>query len=262
MADALHLAAGSVAAHVDVDALWSIMTSAPELPDTNTPEGLFPADPPSGPGPVIGVVRDAAFGFYYPENLEALANHGAELVFCSALHDQDLPQVDALYIGGGFPETHAAELASNKPFRDAVEKAARAGLPIYAECGGLMYLGRSITISGEKHPMAGVFPVDFAMQKKPQGHGYTKCTVVGENPFMPIGYKFNAHEFHYSQPTLAPGFEPGFVYSIDRGKGILGSGGGLLLQGVLGTYHHVHCLGAVKWAPGLVGAAKTGHKVA
>jgi cobyrinic acid a,c-diamide synthase len=262
VAGALQLAARSVAAHVDVDALWDLMASAPELADTQPPEGLFPKTPPSGDSPVIGVVRDAAFGFYYPENLEALANHGAELVFCSALHDHDLPKVDALYIGGGFPETHAAELAANQAFRDAVRKAARQGLPIYAECGGLMYLGETIIISGEKHSMAGVFPVDFAMQKKPQGHGYTKCTVVGENPFMPVGYQFNAHEFHYSQPSLAPGFEPCFAYSIDRGKGILGSGGGLMLQGVLGTYHHVHCLGAAKWAPGLVSAAKAGHKVA
>jgi cobyrinic acid a,c-diamide synthase len=262
VADALHLAAGSVAAHVDVEALWSLMNSAPELADTGPPQGLFPDHEPQGDGPVIGVVRDAAFGFYYPENLEALANHGAKLAFCSALEDPDLPQIDALYIGGGFPETHAAELAANQPFRDAVQKAARDGLPIYAECGGLMYLGESITLAGEKFPMAGVFPVDFDMQKKPQGHGYTRCTVEADNPFMPIGYEFKAHEFHYSLPTVAAGFEPSFAYRIHRGKGILGSGGGIMLNRVLGTYHHVHCLGAAKWAPGLVNAAKEGHKVA
>lgn len=262
VADALQLAARSVAAHVDVEALWNLMSSAPELADTEPPEGLFPKEPPQGGGPVIGVVRDAAFGFYYPENLEALTNHGAKLVFCSALQDGSLPQVDALYIGGGFPETHAAELAANQSFRASVLKAARFGLPIYAECGGLMYLGESITLAGKKHPMAGVFPIDFVMQKKPQGHGYTKCRVVEKNPFMPVGYEFNAHEFHYSLPSLAPGFEPCFAYNIHRGKGILGSGGGIMLQGVLGTYHHVHCLGAVKWAPGLVKAAKAGYKVA
>lgn len=262
VADALHLAASSVAVHVDVEALWSLMASAPELADTGPPQGLFPARQPQGNGPVIGVVRDAAFGFYYPENLEALINHGAELTYCSALEDESLPDIDALYIGGGFPETHAAQLAANRSFREAVQRAARQGLPIYAECGGLMYLGQSITLAGEKHPMADVFPVDFAMQKKPQGHGYTKCRVVAENPFMPMGYEFKAHEFHYSLPTLAPGFEPSFAYHVQRGKGILGPGGGIMLNGVLGTYHHVHCLGASRWAPGLINAAKEGHKVA
>ncbi len=261
VADALQLAARSVASHVDVEALWNLMTAAPDLADTEPPEGLFPLEPPQGDGPVIGVVRDAAFGFYYPENLEALTNHGANLVFCSALADSALPPIDALYIGGGFPETHAAELSANQAFRDAVQKAAREGLPIYAECGGLMFLGQSITLAGDKYPMAGVFPVDFDMQKKPQGHGYTLCKVVEENPFMPVGYEFKAHEFHYSLPTLAPGFEPHFAYHIHRGKGILGSGGGIMLNGVLGTYHHVHCLGAAKWAPGVLNAAKEGHKV-
>lgn len=262
VAESLQRVGRSVAAHVDVEALWSLMNSAPELADSGPPQGLFPADKPQGACPKIGVVRDAAFGFYYTDNLEALVNHGAELVFCSALEDDSLPAVDALYIGGGFPETHAAELAANQSFRDAVQKEARRGLPIYAECGGLMYLGRSISMHGGKFPMAGVFPVDFAMQKKPQGHGYTSCEVVSENPFMPMGYEFKAHEFHYSLPTLAQGFQPEFAYQVLRGKGILGPGGGIMLNRVLGTYHHVHCLGAAEWAPGLVNAAKEGHKVA
>ncbi len=266
VAQALRQAGRSVASYVDVDALWDLMRAAPGLPDVAPPApsappappaGLFPQQPPpEHDRPVIGVVRDAAFGFYYPENLEALVNHGARLVFCSALEDEDLPPVDALYLGGGFPETHAARLAANQSFRRAVRKAAQDGLPIYAECGGFMYLGASITIDGQTHPMAGVFPVDFAMHKKPQGHGYTLCRVVEENPFMPVGYEFKAHEFHYSVPTLAPGFKPRLAYQVRRGKGILGQGGGLMTNRVLGTYHHVHCLGAAQWAPSLVAAAR------
>lgn len=260
VAEALHLAARSVAAHVDVDALWGLMGSAPDWQESRPPEGLFPQETPSAEGPVIGVVRDAAFGFYYPENLEALANHGARLVYCSALEDDGLPSLDALYLGGGFPETHAARLAGNQDFRRALQKAANEGLPIYAECGGLMYLGQSIVVNGEKYPMTGIFPVDFAMQKKPQGHGYTLCKVVGQNPFLPMGYEFKAHEFHYSQPSLETGFQPVFAYKVQRGKGILGSGGGLLVRQVLGTYHHVHCLGASQWAPGMLKAARQGIK--
>jgi cobyrinic acid a,c-diamide synthase len=254
-AEALHQAARSVASYVDVDAVVRAMGAAPALEAEGPPAGLAPEAAPAGPGPAIGVVRDAAFGFYYPENLEALARHGARLLYCSALEDRSLPPVDALYVGGGFPETNAARLAANRPFREAVRRAAAQGMPIYAECGGLMYLGRRLVVEGRAHEMAGVFDLDFEMQKKPQGHGYTLCRVVAANPFLPLGYEFKAHEFHYSRPSVAAGRPPGFAYRVLRGKGIIEDGGGVVKQKVLGTYHHVHCLGASRWAPGLVAAA-------
>jgi cobyrinic acid a,c-diamide synthase len=203
------------------------------------------------------VVRDSAFGFYYPENLEALANHGARLVFCSALEDPALPPVDALYLGGGFPETHAQALAANQPFRDSLRQAAQAGLPIYAECGGLMYLGRSLVVAGQAFAMAGVFPLDFVMREKPQGHGYSQCRVTGENPFLPLGLEFKAHEFHYSSAQLLETTGYDLVFQVLRGKGLGGQGGGILYKNTLGTYHHVHALGLAQWAPGLGAAART-----
>lgn len=255
VAEALHQAARSVAAYVDLDAVWELMRSAPDLEPAGPPLGLAPESAPAGPGPVIAVVRDAAFGFYYPENLEALEAHGARLAFCSALTDPALPECDALYLGGGFPETHAARLAANAGFRQSVLAAARRGLPIYAECGGLMYLGRRLVVDGAAHEMAGVFPVDFTMQKKPQGHGYTLCRVERDNPFLPVGCEFRAHEFHYSLPGFEPEAKLEYAYRVLRGKGISKEGGGLLSNRVLGTYHHVHCLGLPQWAPGLVAAA-------
>ncbi|MBU1451977.1 MAG: cobyrinate a,c-diamide synthase [Proteobacteria bacterium] len=256
VAQALRQAARSVAAHVDLERVRAIMAQAPAWSEDEAPLGLMPPSPPRGPRPRIGVVRDAAFGFYYPENLEALANFGAELVFCSALADPELPPVDALYLGGGFPETHAPALAANASFRASLAAAAGDGLPIYAECGGLMYLGRHLIVDGQAWDMAGVLPVDFAMQRRPQGHGYSLCRVDEKNPFWPVGYEFKAHEFHYSLPQPLPGAELRLAYQVLRGKGFLGDRGGVVEKQVLGTYHHVHALGSPGWAPGLVEAAK------
>ncbi len=259
VAQALHQAARSVAAHVDMEALWRIMSAAPALEDGEPPRGLLPGEPPPARTVRIGVVRDAAFGFYYPENLEALANFGAELVFCSALEDPELPPVDALYLGGGFPETHARRLSGNRGFRDSLRRAAARGLPVYAECGGMMYLGGELVVEGRGHAMAGVLPLDFIMHTRPQGHGYTRCRVEGANPFLPRGCEFRAHEFHYSRPRPHAGYQPRFAYRVLRGKGILADGGGLVQGNVLATYHHVHCLGLPQWAPALVAAA-SGHR--
>ena len=258
-ARALHDAGRSVAQYVDLDGLWALMQGAPELPmNLDPPAGLLPGQEDSQEPVTVGVIRDAAFGFYYPENLEALANFGARLHFCSALEDKELPELDALFIGGGFPETHARRLAQNQGFRAALKAAAGAGLPIYAECGGLMYLGRHLVVDGESHDMVGVFPMDFVMQPKPQGHGYSHCTVDGPNPFWPQGLEFKAHEFHYSRPESVAGGSLAFAYQVNRGKGIIERKGGLVHKNTLGTFHHVHALGHAGWASGLLKAARAG----
>ncbi|MCK5657805.1 MAG: cobyrinate a,c-diamide synthase, partial [Deltaproteobacteria bacterium] len=149
--------------------------------------------------PVVGVIKDSAFQFYYPENLEGLEKRGARLVMVNALRDKALPSLDALYIGGGFPETHAEQLAANSRFRGSLKAAIEAGLPVYAECGGLMYLGRSLNIEGRSYPMVEALQMDFQLEKKPQGHGYTKLEVVENNPFYPVGITLKGHEFHYSR---------------------------------------------------------------
>lgn len=203
----------------------------------------------------IGILRDAAFQFYYPENLEALENCGASLVEINALCDQDLPEIDALYIGGGFPETSAEALAANASFRESLKKAALKGLPIYAECGGLIYLGESIVLGEKVFPLVGLFPVRFSLKRKPQAHGYTALKVVGENPYYPVGTKLTGHEFRYSRVDEAGGGAVSFALRMERGVGFANGLDGLVFNKVLALYTHIHALGTPAWAPSLVARA-------
>lgn len=200
----------------------------------------------------IGILQDAAFQFYYSENLEALERAGAELVRINALTDSGLPELDGLYIGGGFPETSARGLAANSSFRQSIREAADGGLPIYAECGGLIYLGESIELEGESYPLAGIFPVRFGMAAKPQAHGYTEFTVTGTNPFYPLGLKVKGHEFRYSTILHWSGDTAGLALTMGRGKGFIEKRDGLVYRNVLAMYTHVHADGTPEWADGLV----------
>ncbi|HYA88280.1 MAG TPA: cobyrinate a,c-diamide synthase, partial [Nitrospirota bacterium] len=158
--------------HLDLEALWNIACTAPAIEKRESTLAQTPSR--IGGRVVVGVIRDRAFQFYYPDNLEELERHGALIKEINALHDNRLPDdIDALYIGGGFPETQAAELAANQGFCTSLKSAAEDGLPIYAECGGLIYLGRSLTVGGERHSMTAVLPLDFVLEKRPQAHGYT-----------------------------------------------------------------------------------------
>jgi cobyrinic acid a,c-diamide synthase len=200
------------------------------------------------------VLSDAAFQFYYPENLEALDGLGADVVFLSGLTCTELPELHAMYIGGGFPETHAADLSNNTGFRDSLLKAARSGMPIYAECGGLMYLSENLLIDDQTYPMAGVFPIDSVLGRKPQGHGYIEVEAAGVNPFYQTGTILKGHEFHYSYVT--GGENADFAFKVLRGHGIDGSRDGICAYNCLGTYVHVHALGEPQWAEALVNAAE------
>ena len=156
---------------------------------------------PPTPNPIvrIGIIRDSAFQFYYPENFEELEKRGAELVEISAMQERELPDIDALYIGGGFPETNAIALAKNTAFKKSLRNAVEGGLPVYAECGGLMYLGKALLLGNKTYPMSGIFPLTFCLEKKPQAHGYTILEITGENPFYTKGTVLKGHEFHYSR---------------------------------------------------------------
>jgi cobyrinic acid a,c-diamide synthase len=200
----------------------------------------------------IGVLKDAAFQFYYPENLEALIDEGAELVEINAMAEASLPQLDGLYIGGGFPETSARRLSENSSFRQSVKQAAESGLPIYAECGGLIYLGESILLDGEDFPLAGVFPIRFGLQRKPQAHGYTKLTVSGKNPFYKKGEKIKGHEFRYSKILDWQGNPADLSLEMQRGVGFIDNRDGLVYRNVLALYTHIHSLSTPQWASSLV----------
>lgn len=202
--------------------------------------------------PRVGIVRDAAFQFYYPENIEALASAGAEIVFVSPLSLDVPPPVDALYIGGGFPETHAALLADNNTFRERINALADKGLPIYAECGGLMYLGESLVLDGQTYPMCGVLPIVFGFSRRPQGHGYTVVSVDRDTPYFPAGTVFKGHEFHYSHVLEWRGSEKDLAFTMARGTGIMDGKDGASYRNVLATYTHLHALGTPEWAPALV----------
>lgn len=238
-------------AYLDLPALARLAAGAPPLPATGEKRG----ENRRGQQDVrIGVIRDAAFQFYYPENLEALERQGATLVPVSALGDPSLPSVEALYIGGGFPETRAAALAANATFRSSLRQAVDEGLPVYAECGGLMYLGESLVIDGITHPMVGVFPVSFTMERRPRGHGYTVLEVQGPNPYFPPGAVWRGHEFHYSRPHPRKRLYP--VFQVKRGMGLDGQGDGLVYRNTLACYSHLHARGVPQWAESLVSCAR------
>ncbi|MGB5748687.1 MAG: cobyrinate a,c-diamide synthase [Desulfobacterales bacterium] len=200
----------------------------------------------------IGILKDSAFQFYYPENIDALAAGGAEVIFISPLKDTGLPELDALYIGGGFPETHAQQLADNKGFSARLKALVEDGFPIYAECGGLMYLGENLVLEGKSYPMAGVLPLTFDFYQRPQGHGYTKFIVERENPYFDVGSEIRGHEFHYSRVSNWTGAKNDLVFHMKRGVGIDKDRDGIVYKNVLATYTHVHAVGTPEWGPALV----------
>jgi cobyrinic acid a,c-diamide synthase len=209
----------------------------------------------TSPKLTIGVLRDAAFQFYYEENLEALRAAGARLVMIDALHSGALPaDLDGLYIGGGFPETSARQLADNSSFRQSIRDRIDAGLPVYAECGGLIFLGRSILLQGQEYPLAGVFPVTFAISSKPQAHGYSAFTVEKVNSFYPVGARIKGHEFRYSTVHQWDGAPEDLVLHMERGAGFSGGRDGLVKNNVLALYTHVMASGTPQWVEGFIAA--------
>ena len=237
--------------YVDLDAILALADRGP-LPAPRVP---FVTQKPVAPKVRIGVLRDRAFSFYYPENLSALEMAGAELVDISPLADEQLPTVDALYAGGGFPEVHAAALSANVSLRDTLKREIDAGLPVWAECGGLMYLSRSVLCDGELHPMVGALPICVEQMSKPQGHGYVMARVDRPTPFLPEGTVFRGHEFHYSRLRDDQLGKIETTIELERGVGLGGGRDGIHVGNVIATYMHLHALGVPEWAQSVVDAA-------
>lgn len=196
----------------------------------------------------IGIIRDKAFSFYYPENIEALETAGAEILSINALEDSELPDtICGLYIGGGFPEVMAKKISDNQSLLCSIKNAVECGLPVYAECGGMMLLSRNIITDGVSYPMVGVFPCDVEMTAKPQGIGYTIQTVLQGNPFFAEGTTVVGHEFHNSHVVhLQEKIQYGFA--TKRGKGIQPGFDGFVYKNTLAGYHHLHAYGTPEWA--------------
>lgn len=246
---ALEVNAAAANRYIDLAGLLTLAKEAGAM------EHALPAPPlPRSARVRIGVIKDPVFSFYYPENLEALARAGAHLVYFNSIKDT-LPDCDALYIGGGFPEVFAPQLAANEALRQAVKAAADMGLPIYAECGGLMFLARTLTWQGSTYRMCGVLPGDAVMEETPQGHGYTVMVVERENPFFPVGLVLKGHEFHHSRLVNLPPHVP-FCFQVQRGYGITGRADGLVYRNVLATYNHIHAVSYPDWAANFVMATE------
>ncbi len=248
--------------YLDIDSIWKIANEAGTI--RQNPEHRLKKSEIKNPKSKIrssqlriGVIRDSAFQFYYQENFEELEKRGAKLIEVSPLREKQLPDIDALYIGGGFPETHAIALADNVSFKKSLLKAVEKGLPVYAECGGLMYLGKSLILKNSTYLMAGIFPIVFSLQKKPQAHGYTIIEVEKTNPYFPKGSILKGHEFHYSSVIeLKENRTYAMVLKVQRGKGIKDGMDGICYKNVLATYTHLHALGATAWTDGLIRCAK------
>ena len=236
----------TIAANVDLDRLLAAAGA-----------GLAPRRPPA-PSPSvahhdelrIGIAQDRAFGFYYGDDLETLRAQGVELVPFDTLRDATLPRVDALFIGGGFPEMVAPQLEANRALRAQIRKAIDTGLPVYAECGGLMYLTRSLTIAGRRHEMVGAIGADVVMHARPVGRGYVELEPTGAAAWHPSaipGARIRAHEFHHSAlENIDPKLQ--FAYRVLRGHGIDGHNDGIVHHNLLASYSHLRSVGNCDWA--------------
>ncbi|MBE6086057.1 MAG: cobyrinate a,c-diamide synthase [Selenomonas ruminantium] len=237
----------AVAGQLDLDKLLALARSAEPL--------AIKESSLSGAGAYfcrIGVAKDEAFSFYYPASLKVLAKLGAEIVPFSPLHDEKLPAVDGLFIGGGFPEMFAGQLAANSSMRQAVRQAAQKDMPILAECGGYMYLMDSLQdFAGVSHPMAGVFVGQAVMTEKLQMVGYVEAELQKDSLLGKAGTKLKGHEFHFSkerepiQQDKAP-----FIFRKLRNNSEYPAG--QQVKNVLGSYLHLHFAGCLDAAENFV----------
>ncbi len=232
--------------HLDIGLLLQIAGSA-TAPDCTLIEQIKPDEilPPLR----IAVARDAAFGFYYPGDFREFKNRAAELIEFSPIEDEKLPEnIDGLFLGGGFPERHASQLAGNRSVLKSIRNAIENGLPTYAECGGLMILAESINWQDKIYPMAGVIKTSCTVHEKPQGRGYVKlkpndnCLWLGYNTKTEI----RAHEFHYSTLDNIPE-GTNFAYDVKRGQGLNGTSDGLIHKNLIASYTHMRHTSSNPW---------------
>jgi cobyrinic acid a,c-diamide synthase len=232
--------------HIDIDRLTAIAQLA-------MPPRPAPAAAPAAEADVtIAIARDSAFGFYYADDLEALASAGAKLVFFNALSDPRLPAADGLFIGGGFPETHMQALEANALLRADIRAKAAAGLPVYAECGGLMYLAREIRWGERKSEMVGVVPGTVTMHARPQGRGLVRLRETGQGLWpqaaaAPGAAEHSAHEFHYASLDNLPA-DTRYAFAVLRGHGIDGRNDGVVVNNVQAGFAHHRATRQDDWA--------------
>ena len=233
----------------DIDRLLELARAAPDLPAGDDP---LP-DPPSAPTCRIGLAYDEAFHFYYPDNLARLESLGARIVRFSPVEDGALPDVDGLYLGGGYPEVLANQLSANCSMIEAIRGFAEQGGAIYAECGGLMYLSEGIrTLDGVCHPMVSLIGGHCRMLPKLAALGYVEVETQAESILGPPGLRFRGHQFRYSEMEQVPN-DADLLYSVRRRRGGSTSREGYRRLGnVLASYVHAHWASNPLVAEGLV----------
>jgi len=246
---AINRLADFIESSVDMDALLACFSDIPADPET----APFPL-PKESRRVKIGVAMDQEFCFYYPDNLDALAAAGAELVPFSPIADSRLPEgLGGIYFGGGYPELHAEKLAANSHLRSQVLAFSLKGMPIYAECGGLMYLCTELTdMDGRNHPMTGCFSFSTRMLKRLRTLGYREITLKKNTILGQAGRKIRGHEFHYSE--IFPAVEAPGVYEVTSRSGESGVEEGFQVNNTLGSYIHLHFGSQPDAAPAFVRA--------
>lgn len=229
-----------VAEQVDLERFVAVGDSAKAYP-------CLPAQVVNTAGqPVrIGIAHDQAFGFYYSEDLDNLRASNVELIQIDTIRDPDLPALDGLVIGGGFPEVFMAELEANVSLRSQIRLAVANGLPTYAECGGLMYLSQSLSWQGQTRQMVGLVPGNTVMHERPVGRGYAVLQPTGNDHWQEAD-NIPAHEFHYSSLENLPP-DSIYAYNVKRGQGIDGRRDGYQLHNLLAGYVHRRGSGTRGW---------------
>ncbi|MCW8899556.1 MAG: cobyrinate a,c-diamide synthase [Gammaproteobacteria bacterium] len=250
--DVIAKIAAVIEKYVNLDLLLKIAATAKPLPAT-----LYSLNTQQKPISLkVGIARDAAFGFYYPGDLNAFRAEGVELVEFDTLNDKNLPEVDGLFIGGGFPESWMTELEANVSLRKQIKEQIESGLPAYAECGGLMYLSKSISWDNKQSEMVGVIDADIIMNKRPQGRGYvclkrTHDFLWPEKSSDNENEQISAHEFHYSGfknlESIDSNSNIKYAYEMKRGSGISGLHDGLIYKNLLANYAHLRDTSRFHW---------------
>ena len=246
---AIETAAKIIAECLDTDEILKISNQTTGFEEFEAPEPI-----PITKDLKIGYFYDKAFSFYYEDNLEQLSDY-AELVKISSIDDKAIPDIDALYIGGGFPETNADALSSNKELMSSLKEKVELGLPVYAECGGLMYLAETIEFDDKKFEMSGVLPIQLKMSTKPVGHGYIEAIVDTENQYFPLGDKIRGHEFHYSYISECK-CDVMTCLNLSKGVGLKAGRDGIFYKNVFASYIHIHAASSREWVKGIVKMAK------
>ncbi len=242
----IDIIADAVEKSCDLQAILDISAKAGQIPKAKPCERSSASFDVS-----VGVAMDSAFTFYYPENLEALEAAGAKIVPFSPIKDKTVPDVDGIYIGGGFPEVYMDQLQANVTMLNRIREMVESGTPVYAECGGLIYLTRSITWRGKKADMAGALQCDVMMEERPVGLGYMNLAPTDHCPWRNVVEDVHCHEFHHTR-IINLDKKTRFAWEVKRGSGIIDGFDGIVYKNTLASYAHLHHCGAVSWAEDFV----------